>query len=301
MRLAISFLAALLACCGVAFAAPTPPGSYQQSCRDIYAEWDVLAATCRTRTGDWNYTTLSNYRDCEGDIANHNGRLVCVRDDDDDDDDGGWLPRGSYRDTCRRERVEDGTLTAECVDRNGRWRYTELQNFRSCRGDIANVNGMLRCRRDDDDNDDDDDDYDLPGGSWRYSCRDARVYGSILYAKCRDQLGGWRDTSLDLRQCDGDVQNRNGRLVCGYGGYGRITLYKHTNYGGISRSFSSDVPDLNALGFGNQASSVVVQGGVWQLCDRPNYRGYCIIIDRPQANLWISGFNDRAESVRRIR
>src|SRR5262245_4865847 len=78
-------------------AAPAPAGSYQQSCRDITAGGGILVATCR-KGGAWNYTTLSDYRDCDGDIANVNGRLTCVRDprDDDDHDDGGWLPRGSY-------------------------------------------------------------------------------------------------------------------------------------------------------------------------------------------------------------
>lgn len=264
MRFTVSLLAAVLMVCATASAAPAPPGSYRQSCQDIYADGDVLAATCRNNYGNRNYTTLSNYRDCDGDIANRNGRLVCVYEDDDNDDDD-WTPRGS----------------------------------RSCRGDIANVNGWLRCRRDDDDNDDDD--YDLPGGSWRSSCRNARIYGSMLHAQCRDYVGAWRDTSLDLRNCEGDVRNNNGRLSCGYGGFGRITLYKHANFGGKSRSYSSDVPDLNPFAFGNQASSVVVQGGVWQLCDRPNYRGYCVIIDRTQPNLWVFGFNDRTESVRRIR
>jgi hypothetical protein len=100
--------------------------------------------------------------------------------------------------------------------------------------------------------------------------------------------------------------NENGSLACGRGnggdgGYGRITLYRHTNYAGTSRAFSGDVPDLNNYGFGNLTSSVVVQGGVWQLCDRPNYRGYCVVLDRSQSNLWAVGFNDRAESVRRMR
>lgn len=303
ISLTIAAFFAAMTFCGAAIAAPAPPGSYQQTCKDVYADWNVLTATCRTRYGQWNYTTLRDYRDCEGDIANQNGRLVCTRDDsdDDDDDDGGWTPRGSYRDTCRRIDVEGGTLTAECSDRNGRWRYTELPNFRACRGDIANVNGMLQCRRDDDD-DGNDGDYELPGGSWRYSCRNGRIYGSVLYAQCRDQYGVWRDTSLDLRNCDDDVQNRGGRLVCGgVGGYGRITLYKHAHFTGKSRTFETDVPDLNPYAFGNQASSIVVQGGVWQLCDRPNYRGYCVTVDRNQSNLWALGFNDRAESVRRIR
>jgi hypothetical protein len=301
MRYAL-VLAAIFAVLGTAQAAPVPPGSYLQTCRDITATYDVLAATCRMRGGNWNYTTLTDYRDCDGDIVNKNGRLSCERESYPDDD---WLPRGSYQETCRRERVEDDTLTAECVDRNGRWRYTELQSFRSCRGDIRNVNGMLRCRRDSDDdggdNDDDDGGYDLPDGNWRLSCRKARIYGSVLYAECRDRDAAWRETSLDLANCDGDVENRGGRLVCAFGGTARITLYRHPNYTGTSRTYLGEVSDLNPFGFGNQASSVVVQGGAWQLCDRPNYRGFCVVIDRSVANLWTLGFNDRTESVRRIR
>lgn len=286
--------------CGVASAAPVPSGSYLTTCRDATATYDVLAATCRMRNGNWNYTTLRDYQDCDGDIVNANGRLACEREPHDDDDNGGWLPRGSYQETCRRERVEDDTLVAECVDRNGRWRYTELQSFRSCRGDIRNVNGMLQCRRGSDD-DDDDGGYDLPNGNWRASCRRGRIYGSVLYAECRDRGGAWRETSIDLADCDDDVENRGGRLVCALGGTARITLYRHPNYTGTSRTYVGEVADLNPFGFGNQASSVVVQGGAWQLCDRPNYRGFCVVIDRSVANLWTLGFNDRAESVRRIR
>ncbi len=297
---------------GVARADYTPPGTYNRTCSDIETTWNTLSATCRTRSGSWNYTTLRNYRDCDGDIANRNGRLECVgdyNDDDDDDDNGsGWSPKGSYRNSCRNIAIERGTLTAECRDNFGRWRYTELAGYQTCR-DIANANGILRCIRDNSDDGDDDDagDGDLPGGTWRYSCQNARLYGNVLYATCRDNFGSWRTSTLDLKNCRGNVVNDNGRLVCsGWGGgsgggKGRITLYRHTNYAGTSRSFSTDVPDLGPYSFGNLTSSVVIQGGVWQLCDRPNYRGYCVIIDRSQSNLWAFGFNDRTESLRRIR
>ena len=321
MKLVASFAAALAA---IVLSAPSaladyaPPGTYQQTCTSISVQWDVLSAQCRTRNGNWNFTNLRDFRNCEGDIANIDGRLQCTGnwddgnndDNDDNDNDGGWLPRGSYRDTCRNEEVQGATLTAECRDRFGRWRYTELDNFRSCRGDIANIDGMLNCRRDqddggyDDDEDDNDGGYGLPGGTWRQSCRNARMYGSVLYSECRDRLGRWRQTSLDVRNCR-NVTNVNGQLACssggGGGGYGRITLFRETSFSGRSRVLTTDVPDLNLMGFGNVTSSVVVQGGVWQLCDRPNYRGYCVIIDRSQPNLWAYGFNDRAESVRRIR
>jgi hypothetical protein len=304
----VTAIVALFATSGLAQADYAPPGSYQRTCSDIAVTWNTLSASCRTRWGNWNYTTLRNYRDCDGDIANRDGRLECVgdtNDDDQNDDDyGGWLPMGSYRSSCRNITIENGTLIAECRDNYGRWRYTELAGYRSCR-DIANSNGMLRCRRDYDDGDEDGyDDGRLPGGSWRATCRNGRVYGNVLYATCRDRYGNWQASTLDLRYCRYNVSNENGRLVCGGaggGGYSRITIYRHTNYIGASRTFSTDVADLSAYGFSNITSSVVVQGGVWQLCDKPNYRGYCVILDRSQSNLWAFGFNDRTESIRRIR
>ena len=288
---AVAIAGFIIAFCGVASAAPIPQGSYRATCQDVRAGSNTLTATCQTRRGVWSFTTLGDYRDCQGDIANVDGRLTCMGDWDDGDD---WLPHGSYRESCRDEAVERGTLTAECRDRNGRWRYTELANVRSCRGDIFNADGILRCRRGSSD-------ADLPDGSWRTSCRNARVYGFELYAECRDRRGAWPETSIDLRDCDDEIANENGRLVCAGDGFSQITLYKHTNFTGASRMFSTDIPDLGSYGFANLASSVEVEGGVWQLCDRPNYRGYCIVVDRAQANLWAFGFNDRTESVRRVR
>ncbi len=287
----VGLVGSIVILCGTALGAPIPQGSYRATCEDIHAGENTLTATCRTRRGGWNDATLRGYRDCDGDIANSDGRLTCVGDWQDDD---GWLPPGSYRDSCRDMEMRQGTLVAECKDRNGRWRYTELASARSCRGDIANVDGILRCWRRGDD-------ADLPAGSWRASCRQARVYSFVLYAECRDRRGNWRDTSIDLHDCYGDTANENGRLVCAEEGSSQITLFKRANFSGASRTFSSNVPDLGPSGFGNQASSVVVQGGVWELCDRPNYRGYCIVIDRAQTNLWTFGFNDRTESVRRVR
>ncbi|WP_437898729.1 hypothetical protein [Sorangium sp. So ce124] len=56
-------------------------------------------------------------------------------------------PRGSYSRTCRDIRTERGTLFARCEDRRGHFNRTRLDDFRRCRGDIANDNGRLRCAR----------------------------------------------------------------------------------------------------------------------------------------------------------
>jgi len=54
----------------------------------------------------------------------------------------------------------------------------------------------------------------LPPGSWRDSCRKARVDGHYLNAECRRKSGVWKDASFDLRRCAGDIANDNGKLIC---------------------------------------------------------------------------------------
>jgi hypothetical protein len=54
----------------------------------------------------------------------------------------------------------------------------------------------------------------LPPGSWRDSCRKARVEGHFLTAECRRKSGSYRDVTFDLRRCSGDIGNDNGKLFC---------------------------------------------------------------------------------------
>jgi len=53
-----------------------PPGSYRESCRDIWIRGSTLNAVCRTVRGGERPTALNIAR-CVGDIGNNNGHLVC--------------------------------------------------------------------------------------------------------------------------------------------------------------------------------------------------------------------------------
>ncbi|MFM9863299.1 MAG: CVNH domain-containing protein [Micropepsaceae bacterium] len=294
---------------GPAMAQPVPQGSYQNSCDNESIYGDTLRARCETEDGDFTNSRLDNFDDCVGDISNIDGRLTCTRGDDDpgddgpgdgrDDDRGDRIPRGSYQQTCQNERVESGDLVADCADRNGRLRHSELANHRFCRGDIRNDNGVLSCRRDDDG----DDDYTVPTGTWRSTCRDHRVSGNRLFAECRDRFGRWVETSVDLRGCRQGVANVNGRLVCivpatlGW----RISLYRNIGYTGTGRTFIGDVPDLARYGMANVASSAYLRSGAWQLCTRAYYRGQCVTLRSSAPNFRRLGINDRARSLRRVR
>jgi CVNH domain-containing protein len=80
MRVALGLLAAL-ALAGpsvTAYAQAPPPGSYQQSCRDIRMQGTTLTAVCRRAGGRGEQLTALNVARCVGDIGNNNGRLQCV-------------------------------------------------------------------------------------------------------------------------------------------------------------------------------------------------------------------------------
>lgn len=98
-------------------------------------------------------------------------------------------PAGSYQESCTRIRQRGPMLFALCRNVQGGWTHTSI-NAGSCRGPIANTNGLLTCDgavgrsygptprsydRDDEDRDRRDYRTDRDRRDWRY--RDRRVYG----------------------------------------------------------------------------------------------------------------------------
>jgi hypothetical protein len=73
---------ALIAVTLVVPASAAPSGSYRQTCRNIEEQYDhTLSAECRTRDDYWVHSEI-DASDCDGDIANANGRLVCADNSD---------------------------------------------------------------------------------------------------------------------------------------------------------------------------------------------------------------------------
>lgn len=162
---------------GMTATALQPSGSYQQTCQHIEVRGSTLYASCRDVNGNWQNTELRNYQRCNGQIENQNGNLQCAgggyngpnsgygRDDRDRDRDRDYdrdgdrgrdgryrrngpngAPNGSYVQTCQNIQMNGNRLQASCRKKNQKWRNTSLDNAYSCRGDIQNDNGKLRCR-----------------------------------------------------------------------------------------------------------------------------------------------------------
>lgn len=291
-----------------AHAQPIPSGSYQRSCDNISVNDSTLRATCQTADGDRTNSRLDDFDQCSGDIGNNDGNLTCarepVRDRRTDDRGDDRPPPGSYQQTCRQERASDGDLSANCEDRNGRERPSQLRDYAECRGDIGNDDGNLRCRRDNTADNQDDNNDAAPAGTWQASCRDHRMSRNVLTAECRNRDGRWIVSSVDLARCTQGVSNDDGQLVCirpPAAGW-RVSLYLNTNYRGGGRTFATDIPDLARYGLANRVSSVYVRSGAWQLCTRAYYGGRCVTLrSAATPNLARLGINDKVRSLRRVR
>ncbi|MCF8035073.1 MAG: CVNH domain-containing protein [Desulfarculaceae bacterium] len=115
-----------------------PQGSWQNSCRRARMKGNTLLAECKNSHGDWVQSWL-DVSHCSRQVGNDNGRLVC----------GGGrtypLPGGSWQNSCRRWRLQDGRMWAECKNRGGDWHGTWV-DIKNCRT-LTNDNGKLRCVR----------------------------------------------------------------------------------------------------------------------------------------------------------
>jgi hypothetical protein len=125
------------------------------------------------------------------------------------------LPRGSYQRTCPEASVYRGRLTAVCKRRDGQFQQSALADIHRCVGDIANVDGRLRCSYGPSRPNPGPPGRPLPGGSYQQSCSDVGLNGNTLVATCRTAKGRTQRSSLaNVDRCAGDIGNNNGRLNC---------------------------------------------------------------------------------------
>src|SRR6266481_4746849 len=100
--LALTFFAATMVLSSAAM--DNPPGSYQQTCREINMRGDTLRAKCETTSGGWVRTSLNDADQCAGDITNIDGQLTCNKNSS--------PPQGTYLQSCKNVRVRYNTLWA---------------------------------------------------------------------------------------------------------------------------------------------------------------------------------------------
>ncbi len=123
-----------------------------------------------------------------------NGQVACYVDQP---------PRGSYQRSCSAS-WDCKMMSASCKNRQGSNVQSTL-NPSPCIGDIANMNGVLRCSTG----------SAPPGGPYTNSCRDIWVGGGMLNAECRHSNGQWTPSPpLQFASCRNGIDNIEGRLKC---------------------------------------------------------------------------------------
>ncbi|XP_060750381.1 epidermal differentiation-specific protein-like [Tachysurus vachellii] len=86
----------------------------------------------------------------------------------------------------------------------------------------------------------------------------------------------------------------------------KIIVYEHPDFKGLSKEFTSDVPDLTKLNFNYCISSLKVIGNPWMvtedldnpqitLYEEENYQGRSLVLDC-ETNLCYGDFNDKTSS-----
>jgi uncharacterized protein YcfJ len=81
--------------------------------------------------------------------------------------------------------------------------------------------------------------------------------------------------------------------------HAQITFYEDEGFRGRAFTANRAVSDFTRLGFNDRASSVVVQGGRWEVCENSQHGGACVTL-RPgsYASLGNMGLNDALSSTR---
>ena len=84
-------------------------------------------------------------------------------------------------------------------------------------------------------------------------------------------------------------------------GNAQVVFYENENYQGRSFTAQSQIDDFTRYGYNDRASSVVVLGDRWEVCNDVRFGGRCVVL-RPgrYPSLAAMGLNDRVSSVRAI-
>jgi uncharacterized protein YcfJ len=81
----------------------------------------------------------------------------------------------------------------------------------------------------------------------------------------------------------------------------QVTFYEHQSFQGQSFTTEQPLNNLERNGFNNRASSIVVRGETWQVCEGAGFGGKCVEL-RPgdYGTLGTMGLNDSISSVRPV-
>jgi uncharacterized protein YcfJ len=90
-------------------------------------------------------------------------------------------------------------------------------------------------------------------------------------------------------------------LACSGAAMADVTFYENDNYSGRAFTMHEPIDNFQRVGFNDRASSLVISGRPWEVCDDAGFRGHCYVL-RPgnYPSLSSMGLNDRVSSAREV-
>ena len=89
-------------------------------------------------------------------------------------------------------------------------------------------------------------------------------------------------------------------LLAGAAQAAEMTLYRDPNFGGAQLTLRGYSPNIGNAGFQDQASSLVVTAGRWEVCTQPDFQGECVTLNRGAYPTLDARLNHRIESAREV-
>lgn len=139
------------------------------------------------------------------------------------------------------------------------------------------------------------------GGPWEL-CEDVRFGGRCVVLR-PGRYPSLQSMGLNDRVSSGRLVDRDGRAPQPVAApmVSQVTLYENDNFQARSVTADRVVENLQTFGFNDRASSAVVVGGPWELCENARFGGRCVVLRPGQyPSLASMGLNDRISSVRSV-
>lgn len=112
------------------------------------------------------------------------------------------IPMGTYNNKCKNCSLVDGFLTCTCKNNRGNYSKTSQLEMSKCVNKDINTDyhGGLLCT--------------LPNGSYLGSCTSCTFKNNTLSCMCVNPYRKYSNTSLNIKDCTGDITNQDGILKC---------------------------------------------------------------------------------------
>jgi hypothetical protein len=119
-------------------------------------------------------------------------------------------PGGSWMESCVGQSMNGAIFSAVCkTQAAGPYKTSSINLNRCPTRTVGNNNGMLFCETTPAKV------TPLPAGSWRVSCTNGLMKGTVLHAQCTTGSGYSRSSALDMHTCpSGKAGNTDGVLYC---------------------------------------------------------------------------------------